>query len=77
MKKAKNQRSARLKPINSGDQIQVDLKNATQKVCTCGCTYFLPVVSVFTVSALASPTGQEIAAHKPALICMECRELLE
>jgi hypothetical protein len=59
-------------------QIQVDLKNATQRTCQnmigdhsgigtvtehmCGCKYFMPVVAVYTVSALLSPTGQELIA---------------
>lgn len=52
--------------------IQVDLKNATQKNCPCGCPYFMQVAMVYTVSALISPTGQELTAHQPALVCIEC-----
>jgi len=57
-------------------QIQVDLKNATQRACECGCKFFIPVVQVFTVSALVSPVGQELTAQQPVLICMDCKKLL-
>lgn len=66
----------KLHQMQPGQQIQVDLKNATQRACACGCKHFIPVVAVYTVSALVSPTGQELAAQVPVLICMECKELL-
>ena len=58
-------------------QIQVDLKNATPKICECGCRYFIPVVAVYKVSALVSPTGQELTAQQPVLVCLECKKVLE
>ena len=73
-------------------QIFVDLKNATKKVCErvivgdiinkipehiCGCELFIPCVSVFTVSALLSPTGQELMMQQPVLVCMDCRKVLK
>lgn len=58
-------------------QIQVDLKNATPKFCECGCKYFVPVVQVFTVSALVSPIGKELTAQQPILICKDCGELMK
>ncbi len=64
-------------PPQPGQQIQIDLKNATPKICACGCKYFIPVVAVYTVSALVSPTGQELVAQQPVLICMECKEVLK
>jgi len=66
-----------VKQMQPGQQIQVDLKNATQKACDCGCKYFIPVVAVYTVSALMSPTGQELTVQQPVLICMNCKELLK
>ena len=57
-------------------QIEVDLKNATQRVCECGCKYFDAAVMVYTVSALANPTGQELTAQQPVLICLDCRKPL-
>jgi hypothetical protein len=56
--------------------VTVDLTNATQKICECGCKYFIPVIEVYTVSAIMSPTGQELLAQKPALICVECKKVL-
>ena len=64
------------KQLQPGQQIQVDLKNATPKTCECGCKYFIPVVMVFTVSALLSPIGKELTAQQPCLVCMECKKLL-
>jgi uncharacterized membrane protein len=62
--------------IQPGQQIQVDLKNAIQKVCECGCKYFIPVIALYIVSALVSPTGQELIAQQPVLVCLECKKLL-
>ncbi|MEN6507509.1 MAG: hypothetical protein ABFD63_01760 [Smithella sp.] len=66
-----------MKTLAPGQQIQVDLKNATPRVCECGCKYFIPVIAVYTVSALVSPTGQELTAQQPVLICKNCGELLK
>ena len=66
-----------MKPLQPGQQIQVDLKNATPKVCECGCKYYVPVVQVYIVSALISPTGQELTVQQPVLVCMECKEVLK
>lgn len=63
--------------LKQGEQITVDLKNATPKVCECGCKFFIPVVQVFTVSALLSPVGKELTAQVPVLICLECRKVLD
>jgi hypothetical protein len=81
-------KGVQFKNIQPGQQIQVDLKNATQKVCQhpkfeldrkdviCGCKYFIPVVALYTVSALVSPTGQELTAQQPVLICRDCGEAM-
>jgi len=58
----------------AGQQIQVDLKNAKQKECECGNKYFNQVVGVFIVSALVSPTGQELVVQRPELVCSECKK---
>jgi hypothetical protein len=58
--------------MKAGEQIPIDLKDATPKVCECGCDLFVPVMKVFTVSALISPIGQELAAQVPVLICQKC-----
>lgn len=67
-----------IKPLQPGQQIQVqvDLKKATQMACACGCKYFTQAVTVHVISALLSPTGQELNAQVPALICMECKTQL-
>ena len=66
-----------MKPLQPGQQIQVDITNATPRACECGCKLFTPAVMVYTVSALVSPTGQELTAQQPVLICMECKALLK
>jgi hypothetical protein len=58
-------------------QIQVDLKDATPKLCPCGCKLFQPAIMCYTVSALLSPTGQELLAQQPILLCMDCKLPLE
>ena len=57
-------------------QIKVDISKSPPRTCACGCKYFIPAVTVHTISALVSPTGQELTAQVPALICLECKEPL-
>ena len=86
------EQGVQFKQLKPGEQIQVDLKNATPKECEngiavhtetgvhtriCGCDLFIPVVRVYTVSAFVSPTGQEMMAQQPVLVCMECKEVLK
>jgi len=67
----------KFKQVKPGEPIQVDLRNAIQRACSCGCKYFIPVQTVFTISALVSPTGQELVVNQPVLLCTECKELLK
>lgn len=58
-------------------QFQVDLSKSKQRACcACGCKYFTPAVTVHIISALISPTGQELTAQVPVLLCMECKAVL-
>ena len=81
MGEARNLRrlQAKQKPVQQQgqQQIQVDLKNATQVECECGCKFFIPVVTVYTVSALVNPTGQDLTAQQPVLICKDCEKQLK
>jgi len=63
--------------LRPGEQIQVDLKNAVPRECGCGCKYFISVIQVSTISALVSPTGQELIAQRPVLVCLECKKELD
>jgi len=58
-------------------QVEIDLKNATPRLCECGCKFFTTAVQLFMVSALLSPTGQELMAQQPILICLECKAVLK
>ena len=66
------------KTLQPGQQVQVqlDLKKSPPRACACGCKYFTQAVTVHIISALLSPTGQELQATVPVLICMECRAVL-
>ena len=55
-------------------QVQVNLKDARQEVCECGSKTFIHQVTLHTVSALMSPTGKELTAQVPALVCIACGE---
>jgi len=68
------QASVNRQQLQNGQQIQIDLKNATPKKCECGCEFFVPCVKLFTVSALVSPTGQELTAQQPVLVCKDCQK---
>lgn len=63
--------------LRPGEQIQVDIKNAAKQVCSCGCSFFIPAISLYKVSALVSPTGQELIAQQPAMVCLRCHMPLE
>ncbi len=65
------------KPIQPGQQIQVDVKDAKPRLCDCGCEYFVPVIKVYTLSALMSPTGQELIVQQPVLVCKGCDKTLQ
>jgi hypothetical protein len=67
------EKGVQFKQLQPGQQFQVDLKNAVPKACECGGKYFQAVVMLFTVSALVSPTGQEMLAQQPVLVCMDCK----
>ena len=69
-------KGVQFKQLQPGQQIQVDLKNATPKVCECGSELFTPAIKLYTVSALVSPTGQEMMAQQPVLVCLECKKAL-
>lgn len=63
--------------LQPGQQINVDLSSANQRSCVCGCKLFQPVMTVYSVSALLSPTGKELPVQVPVLVCLECKELLK
>ena len=64
----------KMQTLPPGTPIQVDLKNAAIQSCRCGCRYFIPAVMVYKVSALISPTGQELIANQQVVVCLECHK---
>jgi len=66
--------------LQPGQQIQLltpqQMESAVSKVCECGCEYFMPAVKVSTISALISPTGQELTTQQPCLVCLKCQKAL-
>jgi hypothetical protein len=70
-KKRKGQSTMRELPPNT--PIQVNLDTATKQACPCGNTYFTAAIAIYKVSALVSPTGQELIAQQPILLCTECK----
>jgi hypothetical protein len=70
------EKGIQFKQLQPDQQIQVDLKNATPKVCECGSELFTLANKLYTVSALVSPTGQEMMAQQPVLVCLECKKVL-
>lgn len=54
-------------------QIPVDLKNAQDIQCEkCMGKYFIPVFSIKKVSALISPTGEELMVPVQTFKCSNC-----
>ena len=64
-----------LKPNQNA--VNIDLKNATQLKCDCGSEHFTGAFKLFKVSALASPTGQEIVVPMAVFLCHQCGEILK
>ena len=57
-------------------QMQLVIKNATDVGCEkCGNLYFMPVVMIKKVSALLSPTGQELRVPVQAFQCTSCKHV--
>lgn len=53
--------------------IQVNINDAVKQSCsTCGCPVFLPGVFLYKLSALLSPTSQELTINQPTFICANC-----
>ena len=62
-------------PQGQGQQIEVDLTHAKQIGCKCGGKVFLQGgFNLFAISAIVSPTGQDLIANKPVLYCARCFE---
>jgi len=53
-------------------RINVNLKDATKQVCGCGCEKFVIEISIFTISAIMSPTGKIQPVEVPKLVCKGC-----
>jgi len=69
-------KTRQLKP---GQQIQLtpkQMENAKPKVCECGCEYFISVIKVSNISAIISPTGQELTTQTSVLVCVDCHKAL-
>jgi hypothetical protein len=66
-----------IKQLKPGQPIPIDINNATRRAGECGCKFFQPVVMLYTVSALVSPTGQELMVQQAALLCMDCKKVVE
>ena len=62
--------------LQPGQGIDADIKNAKQEVCECGCKFFFPVITLFTISPILSSCGQELISQKPAVLCVECHKQL-
>jgi hypothetical protein len=62
--------------FNQPQQITVDLKDTPPTSCSCGCVLFQQLIMCYTVSALLSPTGKELLAQRPVLVCVECKKEL-
>jgi hypothetical protein len=53
-------------------QINVDITGKTPSVCVCGNDTFRPAIQLYVISAIMSPTGQEIIAQNGVLACCKC-----
>lgn len=58
-------------------QFVIDPSKATPVSCPCGNFRFRQLVRIYTVSPVMSPTGQELTATQPVLVCDICGEELK
>ena len=62
----------------NNQQINIDLKSAEDVKCDqCENIYFTPAVLIKKISALMSPTGQEIMAPVQIFQCSSCSHVNE
>ena len=69
----------KMKQLAPGQQIQLtpkQMESATSKACECGCEYFMQVIKVSNISAIISPTGQELTTQTSVLVCVDCHKAL-
>lgn len=58
-------------------QVNVDLSTADQIFCPhCGAKVFQPGITLYRISAIVSPTGQEMMAQQPILMCINCDHVM-
>tara|TARA_R110002110_G_scaffold242958_1_gene459351 strand:- start:1191 stop:1397 length:207 start_codon:yes stop_codon:yes gene_type:complete len=59
-------------------QMNIDLSQAENVGCEkCGHEYFVPVAMMKKLSALLSPTGQELTFPVQCFQCVECKHVVE
>lgn len=60
--------------MNQGQQqLNIDPDKMKDEVCgTCGHPFFVQVFRIKSISALLSPTGQDMAAPMPTFVCADC-----
>tara|TARA_R110000824_G_scaffold370674_2_gene560333 strand:+ start:253 stop:483 length:231 start_codon:yes stop_codon:yes gene_type:complete len=65
-------------PQQPQQQLNIDLRNSENVKCEkCENVYFTPVVLIKKVSALISPTGEEILAPVQTFQCSSCTNVNE
>lgn len=63
---------------NTKKQVPVDISLATDVICSsCGNPYFQPVLMCKKLSALVSPTGEEVLIPIETAICTKCGNINE
>lgn len=55
------------------ERLPIDLSLATDVVCSeCGCKVFQPVLAFKKMSAIVSPSGEEIMIPIETCVCVKC-----
>jgi DNA-directed RNA polymerase subunit RPC12/RpoP len=73
--KTKEKKMFNSKPPN-GQQIRIDASSAEDIECdNCGSYFFEPVVLMKRLSALLSPTGEEIIIPAQLYRCADCKHI--
>jgi hypothetical protein len=60
----------------NNERMPLDLSNATDILCSeCGGSIFQPVLKFKKISAILSPTGEEIILPIETCVCIKCGNL--
>lgn len=73
MGEARRRMLAGQSPINGKvQQFVINVEGKEPIPCSCGCVYFRGAAKLYKISAIESPTGQEMVVEQVVALCIAC-----